>query len=109
MSDKEKRLLEEIEIGAGTRAFGGGSETPGCRAAGCVYGQFVASIRDLSDLAGYGDTNKRAVAQVTELAWITVRATVESGQPNVIRCLYALAGALPEPGDVLPPKALPMV
>ena len=44
-------------------------------------GRFVASIPDLSDLAGYGDTDKRAVAQVTELARETVRATVESGQP----------------------------
>ena len=44
-------------------------------------GRFVASIPDLSDLAGYGDTDKGAVAQVTELALESVRATVESGQP----------------------------
>ena len=31
-------------------------------------GRFVASIPDLSDLAGYGDTDKGAVASVTELA-----------------------------------------
>jgi predicted RNase H-like HicB family nuclease len=29
-------------------------------------GRFVATIPDLSDLAGHGDTDKRAVARVTE-------------------------------------------
>ena len=44
-------------------------------------GRFVAKVPDLSDLAGYGDTDKCAVAQVTELARESVRASVESGQP----------------------------
>jgi hypothetical protein len=30
-------------------------------------GRFVASILDLGDLAAYGDTDKDAVAQVTDL------------------------------------------
>ena len=42
-------------------------------------GRFVASIPDLGDLAAYGDTDKDAVAHVTDLARDTVRATVESG------------------------------
>ena len=44
-------------------------------------GRFVASIPDLGDLAAYGDTDKDAVAHVTELARESVHATVESGQP----------------------------
>ena len=44
-------------------------------------GRFVASIPDLGDLAAYGDTDKDAVAHVTDLARDTVRATVESGHP----------------------------
>ena len=43
-------------------------------------GRFVASIPDLGDLAAYGDTDKDAVAHVTELARESVRAAVESGQ-----------------------------
>jgi hypothetical protein len=31
-------------------------------------GRFIASIPDLGDLAAYGDTNKAAVAHVTDLA-----------------------------------------
>ena len=44
-------------------------------------GRFVASIPDLGDLAAYGDTDKDAVAHVTELAGESVHAAVESGQP----------------------------
>ena len=44
-------------------------------------GRFVASIPDLDDLAAYGDTDKDAVAHVTELARESVRATVENRQP----------------------------
>ena len=44
-------------------------------------GRFVASIPDLGDLAAYGDTDKDAVAHVTELARESVQAAVESGQP----------------------------
>jgi predicted RNase H-like HicB family nuclease len=44
-------------------------------------GRFVASIPDLGDLAAYGDTDKDAVAHVTELARESVRAAVESRQP----------------------------
>jgi predicted RNase H-like HicB family nuclease len=44
-------------------------------------GRFVASIPDLGDLAAYGDTDKGAVAHVTELAGERVRAAVEDGQP----------------------------
>ena len=44
-------------------------------------GRFIASIPDLGDLAAYGDTNKDAVAHVTDLAGERVRAVVEGGQP----------------------------
>ena len=36
-------------------------------------GRFIASIPDLGDLAAYGDTDKDAVAHVTELAAERVR------------------------------------
>ena len=42
-------------------------------------GRFIASIPDLSDLAAYGDTDKDAVAHVTELAGERVRAAVDDG------------------------------
>ena len=44
-------------------------------------GRFIASIPDLGDLAAYGDTDKDAVAHVTELAGERVRAAVDDGQP----------------------------
>jgi predicted RNase H-like HicB family nuclease len=44
-------------------------------------GRFVASIPDLWDLAAYGDTDKDAVAHVTDLAAERVRAAVDDGQP----------------------------
>ena len=44
-------------------------------------GRFIASIPDLGDLAAYGDTDKDAVAHVTDLAGERVRAAVEDGQP----------------------------
>jgi predicted RNase H-like HicB family nuclease len=44
-------------------------------------GRFIASIPDLGDLAAYGDTDKDAVAHVTELASESVRMAVEGGQP----------------------------
>ena len=44
-------------------------------------GRFVASIPDLGDLAAHGDTDKEAVAHVTELASQRVRAAVDDGQP----------------------------
>jgi len=44
-------------------------------------GRFIASIPDLGDLAAYGDTDKHAVAHVTELASKRVRAAIEDGQP----------------------------
>jgi predicted RNase H-like HicB family nuclease len=43
-------------------------------------GRFIASIPDLGDLAAYGDTDKDAVAHVTELAGERVRAAVDDGQ-----------------------------
>jgi predicted RNase H-like HicB family nuclease len=43
--------------------------------------RFIASIPDLGDLAAYGDTDKDAVAHVTDLAAERVRAVVEGGQP----------------------------
>ena len=43
-------------------------------------GRFVASIPDLGDLAAYGDTDKDAVAHVTDLAGERVRAAVDDGQ-----------------------------
>src|SRR5512143_3495256 len=39
-------------------------------------GRFVASIPDLGDLAAYGDSDKAAVAHVTDLAREFVRAAV---------------------------------
>jgi predicted RNase H-like HicB family nuclease len=42
-------------------------------------GRFIASIPDLGDLAAYGDTDKYAVAHVTELAGKHVRAAIEGG------------------------------
>ena len=44
-------------------------------------GRFVASIPDLGDLAAYGQSDKDAVAHVTDLAREHVRSTVEAGQP----------------------------
>ena len=44
-------------------------------------GRFIASIPDLGDLAAYGDTDKDAVAHVTDLASESVRMAVEGGQP----------------------------
>jgi predicted RNase H-like HicB family nuclease len=44
-------------------------------------GRFIASIPDLGDLAAYGDTDKDAVAHVTDLAAERVRAAVDDGQP----------------------------
>jgi predicted RNase H-like HicB family nuclease len=51
-------------------------------------GRFVARIPDLGDLAAYGDTDKDAVAHVTDLARNSVRATVESGQSVPLRRHY---------------------
>jgi predicted RNase H-like HicB family nuclease len=42
--------------------------------------RFIASIPDLWDLAAYGDTDKDAVAHVTDLAAERVRAAVDDGQ-----------------------------
>jgi predicted RNase H-like HicB family nuclease len=44
-------------------------------------GRFMASIPDLGDLTAYGDTDKDAVAHVTDLARERVRAAVEGGEP----------------------------
>jgi predicted RNase H-like HicB family nuclease len=44
-------------------------------------GRFIASIPDLRDLAAYGDTDKNAVAHVTDLAAERARAAVDDGQP----------------------------
>ena len=44
-------------------------------------GRFVASIPDLWDLAAYGDTDKDAVAHVTDLAAERVRAAIDDGGP----------------------------
>ena len=43
-------------------------------------GRFIASIPDLEDLAAYGETDKDAVAHVTDLAAAHVLALVEGGQ-----------------------------
>ena len=43
-------------------------------------GRFIASIPDLWDIAAYGDTDKDAVAHVTELASERVRAALDDGQ-----------------------------
>jgi predicted RNase H-like HicB family nuclease len=43
-------------------------------------GRFIASIPDLGDLAAHGDTDKDAVAHVTELASERVKAVVDGGQ-----------------------------
>jgi predicted RNase H-like HicB family nuclease len=58
-------------------------------------GRFVASIPDLWNLAAYGDTDKDAVAYVTELAGERVRAAVDDGQrafPREGQCLADLTG-----------------
>jgi predicted RNase H-like HicB family nuclease len=44
-------------------------------------GRFIASIPNLEDLAAYGDTDKDAVAHVTDLATERVRAAIDEGQP----------------------------
>ena len=44
-------------------------------------GRFIASIPDLGDLAAYGDSDKEAVAHVTDLAREHVRTAVEAGEP----------------------------
>jgi predicted RNase H-like HicB family nuclease len=44
-------------------------------------GRFIASIPDLGTRPAYGDTDKDAVAHVTELAGEHVRAAVDDGQP----------------------------
>jgi predicted RNase H-like HicB family nuclease len=51
-------------------------------------GRFVASIPDLADLAAYGDTDKAAVAHVTDLAREHIRAAVDSGEPVPLRRHY---------------------
>ena len=43
-------------------------------------GRYIAIIPDLGDLAAYGNTDKDAVAHVTDLAGEHVRAAVEGGQ-----------------------------
>jgi hypothetical protein len=43
-------------------------------------GRFIASIPDLWDLAAYGDTDKDAVAHVTEPASERVRDALDDGQ-----------------------------
>jgi predicted RNase H-like HicB family nuclease len=43
-------------------------------------GRFIASIPDLWDLAAYGDTDKDAVAHVTDLASERVRTALDDGQ-----------------------------
>jgi predicted RNase H-like HicB family nuclease len=49
-------------------------------------GRFIASIPDLGDLAAYGDTDKDAVAHVTELAGERVRAAaLDDGQQVPVR------------------------
>ena len=48
-------------------------------------GRFIASIPDLWDLAAYGDTDKDAVAHVTELASERVRAALDDGQQVPLR------------------------
>ena len=48
-------------------------------------GRFIASIPDLGDLAAYGDTDKDAVAHVTDLAAERVRAATRlsrAGDPR---------------------------
>jgi predicted RNase H-like HicB family nuclease len=45
-------------------------------------GRFVASIPDLWDLAAYGDTDKDAIAHVTELASERVRAAPPPSASN---------------------------
>jgi predicted RNase H-like HicB family nuclease len=44
-------------------------------------GRFIASIPDLGDLAGCGNTDQHAVAHVTDLAREHMRPAVEGGEP----------------------------
>ena len=46
-------------------------------------GRFVASIPDLGDLAAYGDTDKDAVAHVTELARESVQPLSRAGSGSL--------------------------
>jgi len=43
-------------------------------------GRFIATIPDLGDLAAYGESDKAAVAHVTDLARDRVQSAVETGQ-----------------------------
>ena len=60
-------------------------------------GRFIASIPDLGDLAAYGDTDKDAVAHITELAAERVRSAVDDGH-GFLRAVPSVAcRAIPEP------------
>ena len=48
-------------------------------------GRFIATIPDLGDLAAYGESDKAAVAHVTDLARDHVRNAVDAGQPAPLR------------------------
>lgn len=48
-------------------------------------GRFTASIPDLGNVAAHGDSDKDAVACVTELACKVVRTAVENGQSVPVR------------------------
>jgi len=48
-------------------------------------GRFIATIPDLGDLTAYGESDKAAVAHVTDLARDHVRSAVEAGQPAPAR------------------------
>jgi predicted RNase H-like HicB family nuclease len=44
-------------------------------------GRFIATIPDLGELAAYGETDKEAVAHVTDLAAERIRTAIDDGQP----------------------------
>jgi predicted RNase H-like HicB family nuclease len=63
-------------------------------------GRFVASIPDLGDLAAYGDSDKDAVAHVTDLAREHVRSAVEAGQPAPRRRHFSELPSYPNANEI---------
>ena len=63
-------------------------------------GRFIASIPDLGDLAAYGDSDKDAVAHVTDLAREQVRTAVEAGQPAPRRSHFTELPSYPHPKEI---------
>jgi predicted RNase H-like HicB family nuclease len=63
-------------------------------------GRFIASIPDLGDLTAYGDSDKDAVAHVTDLAREHVRTAVEAGQPAPRRSHFTELPSYTHPKEI---------